>query len=103
MKNKGDRYNAGKPKWTLMHFPSFEPMIRVLEFGCKKYSRDNWKKYLDPNETLDSLQRHIIELMEGKVFDKESGLPIIGHVMCNAMFYAFHTRKKYEKNNIHRH
>lgn len=34
----GFRYNAGKPKWSLMHYKSMEPMIRVLEYGAHKYT-----------------------------------------------------------------
>lgn len=36
--NIGFRYNAGKPKWSLMHYKSMEPMIRVLEYGAHKYT-----------------------------------------------------------------
>ena len=35
---KALRYNTGKPQWTLMHYKSVEPMIRVLEYGRHKYS-----------------------------------------------------------------
>lgn len=34
----GFRYNIGKPKWSLMHYKSMEPMIRVLEYGAHKYT-----------------------------------------------------------------
>lgn len=32
------RYNLGKPQWSLVHYESLEPMIRVLEYGAHKYS-----------------------------------------------------------------
>lgn len=37
-KKQGDRFNTGKLKWSLVDFDSFEDMVRVLEFGAKKYS-----------------------------------------------------------------
>lgn len=88
---EGLRYNKGKIQWTLMNFPSFEPMIKVLMFGAEKYARDNWKGGLSKNEVLDSLLRHVVGLMKGEVNDPESSLPHIGHLMCNAMFYSYFT------------
>ena len=40
----GTRYNTGKIQWSLVDFDSLEPMVRVLEFGAKKYDAHNWKK-----------------------------------------------------------
>lgn len=91
---KALRYNNGKPKWHLMHYASMEPMIRVLEFGANKYAPDNWKKDMDRKELLSCLQRHIAALMDAVKdedhLDAESLINHIGHVQCNAMFYAYH-------------
>lgn len=35
---KALRYNEGKLQWSLVHYKSLEPMIRVLEYGAHKYS-----------------------------------------------------------------
>lgn len=32
------RYNNDKLQWSLVHYESLEPMIRVLEYGAHKYS-----------------------------------------------------------------
>jgi hypothetical protein len=32
------RYNEGKPQWSLVDFKSLEPMVRVMEYGCQKYT-----------------------------------------------------------------
>lgn len=87
---KALRYNEGKPKWSLVHFASLLPMVRVLMFGAKKYAPDNWKKKLDRKEVLDSTQRHLAALMDDQEIDPESALHHIGHIQCNAMFYAYH-------------
>lgn len=94
---KSLRFNSGKVQWSLVDFKSIESLPRVLEFGAKKYSRDNWKIKLDRNEILDSLSRHLFALMSGENNDPESGLPHIGHIMCNAMFYEYHTKKESEE------
>jgi len=99
-KEKSLRYNEGKEKWSLVHFKSLKPMVDVLEFGAKKYSPDNWKKGLDRNEILESMMRHLTALMDGEEIDKESGLPHIGHIQCNAMFYSFHNTIIKEENKL---
>ena len=80
------RFNEGKPQYSLIDLKSLEPMARVLEFGAKKYARDNWKKGLPMSQILDSMMRHIAAMQDGEYIDPESGLPHIGHIQCNALF-----------------
>ena len=86
---KGLRYNKGKLKWSLVHWESMEPMVEVLEFGAKKYAAHNWKNGFDKTEILESMMRHLTALMDGENIDKESGLPHMGHIQCNTMFYNY--------------
>lgn len=88
----GLRFNTGKERWGLVHYASLVPMVRVLEFGAKKYDDDNWKKGMPPRPVLESMQRHLAALLDGEVNDPESGLPHIGHIQCNAMFYSYYTQ-----------
>jgi len=100
MTDKALRYNDGKPEWTLVDFDSLEPMVKVLEYWMKKYTvwdvtwRDNWKKPMDRKKILDSLMRHLVRLMADEETDSESNLPHIGHILCNAMFYSYHSKNK---------
>ena len=91
----GDRYNKGKVRWGLVDQRSFEPMVRVLEFGATKYSAHNWKKGLSWIEICESMLRHIYAFMDGEDLDSDSNLEHIGHIQCNAMFlsYMFRMRK----------
>jgi NTP pyrophosphatase (non-canonical NTP hydrolase) len=87
------RFNQGKPDWTQVDFKAFEPMIRVLEFGAQKYAKGNWRKGLSKDNILASLQRHVGELIDAvntgeEEIDHESGLHLIGHILCNCMFYS---------------
>lgn len=91
---KAARFNNGKLRWSLVHFQSLEPLVKVLMFGAQKYDDHNWKKGLPPNEILESMQRHLAALIDGQTHDPESGLPHIGHIMCNAMFYSYFTENK---------
>jgi hypothetical protein len=67
----------------------FEPMARVLEFGAKKYERNNWRLPGDPCEIIDSLLRHLRDINAYKETDADSNLPHIGHLMCNVMFLTY--------------
>jgi len=96
LKAHGTRYNDGKLKWSYVHFASLEPMVRVLMFGAQKYEPFNWQKGLKKDEILESMQRHLAKLIDGEVNDPESGLPHIGHIQCNAMFYQYMVNKEPE-------
>lgn len=99
---KADRFNEGKPKWSLVHYESLVPMIRVLEFGATKYAPFNWQKPMNTTEILESMQRHLAALFDGEIYDKESGVSHMGHIQCNAMFYNFHIERerKLKENNV---
>lgn len=86
---KAIRHNEGKLNWSLVHYKSLEPMIRVLMYGAKHYSPGNWKKGLNRKEILESLQRHLAALMDGEQIDSESNEHHIGHIFANAMFYTY--------------
>lgn len=82
------RYNEGKPKLGYIDLSLHEDMAKVLEFGAKKYSKNNWKKGLGVDNVLDSMLRHIAAIQKGEINDFESGLPHHAHIQCNAMFLA---------------
>lgn len=85
----GIRFNKNKLRWGLVHYKSLEPLVRVLMFGADKYDDDNWKKGMKKKEILESLQRHLAELIDGQTHDEESKMHHIGHILANAMFYSY--------------
>jgi hypothetical protein len=94
------RFNKGKAHWSLVDFKSLEPMVEVLEFGAKKYARENWKKGMPVSEVVESMLRHTFSLLSGESYDKESLIHHIGHIQCNAMFIAYILREKPEFNDL---
>ena len=67
--------------------PQFvEAVAKVLDFGLVKYAAHNWMKGLSFEETLASMERHQKALRRGEDFDKDSKLPHVAHIACNAMF-----------------
>ncbi len=94
------RYNQGKVQWSLVDYKSIEPMVRVLEYGCKKYAKDNWKKGMPASQIIESMLRHTFKLLEGELVDPESGIEHVGHIQCNAMFLAYVLKEKPEYNDL---
>ena len=96
--SKALRYNKGKCRWSLVHFKSLEPLVRVMEYGASKYEVNNWMKPMNTNEILESLTRHLFALLDGQELDEESQQPHIGHIMANAMMYHYHRTKDHGTN-----
>lgn len=96
------RFNQGKPQlsYILSAGYAIEGAAAVMENGAKKYARDNWKKSFPKEQLIDSMVRHLTKFMNGEELDDESGLPHVDHVLCNALFLAYHYngRKPQEKN-----
>ena len=89
---QGLRYNDGKPKWSLIDFDTLEGALKVFEFGKEKYGVDNWKKGLLTTEICESLMRHLVSYLNSNDLDKETNLPHVDHILCNAIMLAYTQR-----------
>ena len=98
---KGLRFNEKKPRWGLVPQSALVPMVRVLEYGTKKYAPWNWTKGLSITETCESLKRHLDSFMEGEDYDRESKIHHIGHIQCNALFISWYIMNKPECDDRH--
>lgn len=96
MENKALRYNDNKLQWSLVDFDSLEVLVKVLEFGAKKYGKHNWKKGLTTTSITESLLRHTFAYLNNEDIDQESQLPHWGHMLCNLMFLSYMMKNKPE-------
>ena len=88
--------DSEKLPWNLIPLDAIEELVKVLDFGRKKYAQDTWQS-IGPDEYGNppliryeaALQRHLKEWMTGKKKDNESGLSHLSHVFCNAMFMVW--------------
>ena len=94
------RYNQGNGECSSVDFKSLEPMVRVLEYGGKKYARNNWRKGMPATQIIESMLRHTYKLLEGELVDPESGIEHIGHIQCNALFLSYVLSEKPEFNDL---
>ncbi len=80
------KYDKAKPRYSLIPPRAEEEMVKVLTFGAKKYSADNWRKVDDPNRYVDAAMRHIAAYRKGEKLDSESNLHHLAHAVCCLAF-----------------
>lgn len=64
---------------------SVQSVIRVLEYGAKKYNRANYAK-VENERYEDALGRHYMAYLSGEKNDSETGESHLAHVVCCALF-----------------
>lgn len=82
----GTKYDDGKPMMSLVDPYVLTEMARVLTYGARKYSPDNWRKGFNLRRILDACLRHISAWSSGQDVDEETGLSHLAHAMCCLMF-----------------
>lgn len=83
----GVKHDADKPMYNLIPAHALDEVAKVLTFGAKKYSPDNWKHVDNPQERyFAAAQRHLWAVKRNEELDKESGLDHIAHAITCLMF-----------------
>ena len=79
----GAKHDGGKLRYSLLPKGTISEVLKVLEFGAKKYAPDNWMK-VDNAQTryYDAALRHITAWHEGEKLDSETGVSHIAHALC---------------------
>lgn len=87
-RGSGARFNGGKARLDLVPLQGLEDAARVFEYGAQKYAPWNWAKGMAWSVPIGCMMRHLMAIQRGEEIDPESGLPHIGHLMCNALMLA---------------
>lgn len=84
---EGRKYDTGKPDYTLLPWDAVEQIVKVLDFGARKYARDNWK-HVEGGETryLAAAFRHLAAHNRGEKVDSETGISHLAHAGCCVLF-----------------
>jgi hypothetical protein len=86
-KQEGTKFDAGKPRWSLLPQGSVASIVDVLEFGAAKYAPNNWQLVQDgQTRYYDAAMRHIEAWRNGEKQDQETGLSHLAHAGCCLMF-----------------
>lgn len=97
-KGTGTRFNAGKPDLALIPLIGLESAAMVFAYGAQKYAPWNWAKGMNWSVVVSCMMRHLSAIQRGEDLDSESGLPHVGHLMCNALMLATF-RETYPEGN----
>ncbi len=72
---------------------------KVFEYGKKKYAAWNWAKGMAWSIPVACALRHADAMWyRGEELDPESGLPHLGHLMCN-LIMLLHFEQYYDEGN----
>ena len=84
---KGTKHDGEKPDYSLLSFHALDELVKVLTYGAKKYSRDNWKAVPDfHHRYLAAALRHIGAHARGEERDPETGYLHLSHAVASLMF-----------------
>jgi hypothetical protein len=84
---KGIKFDGSKLRYSLIPLDSLQEVVKVLEFGAKKYAPDNWK-HVDNAQARywDAAMRHIVAYKLEDKADSETGLSHLAHAICCLLF-----------------
>jgi hypothetical protein len=84
-KGSGARANAGKTRIDLVPIHLLDSAADVFAYGADKYAAWNWAKGMQWSVPYACMMRHMAAWFRGEDFDRESGLPHLGHAMANLL------------------
>lgn len=103
IKDTGVKHDDGKIRWSLVIMKYLEGMIRVLMFGAKKYSPNNWMRVEDAETRYyEAAIRHLSAMVKSdgtldiNAVDEESRMPHLWHLQCNAYFLEYFRKNNHE-------
>ena len=84
---QGRKDDSAKPRYSLLPVGTVNQVVRVLEYGSKKYADNNWQKVPSAHTRYyDAALRHIDSWWQGEKVDSETGLPHLAHAICCLLF-----------------
>ncbi len=100
------KFDSEKPMFNLIDPFAQQDLAKLLTFGAKKYSADNWKKG-DIITYISALERHLSDIKKGVLtddveffIDDDSKLQHGAALMCNSMFIHHFIEKELRKESI---
>ena len=102
---KAVKFDNDKVDWMILPYDALEEIIKVMEFGARKYARGNFAsgEGLEYTRVLNSLMRHILAFSRGEDLDPETGISHMAHAGCNVLFLLHYIKNPEKfKNNDNR-
>lgn len=82
---EGKKFDADKPKVSLLSSIALLEMAKVMTYGMSKYGSHQWRGGFKYSRLMDAAFRHLHAYNSGERFDSETGLTHLSHAACNLM------------------
>ena len=90
---KGMKHDHGKDRWDLLPWDIVQEIVKVLTYGSKKYTPDNWKQVEPYRERyFAACMRHLAAWRNGELINDETKLSHLSHAITNLIFIAWKDR-----------
>lgn len=80
------KFDSEKTRLELLPSDAIVAVGQVLTHGAQKYCDHNWEHGMNWGRYVGALLRHVMLFMAGENIDPDSGLPIMAHAACDALF-----------------
>lgn len=98
----GTKYDGGKPRPELLPSAALLEVSKVMEFGARKYSDENWRNGFKWKRLYGAALRHILAHKDGENKDIESGITHLAHAACCILFLLEHELKGLGEDDRHK-
>lgn len=78
----GVKHDNEKPDLSLLSPFALVEIAKVMTFGAKKYSANNWRQGFKYTRLLAAVLRHIMAYQAGEAKDPETGISHLAHACC---------------------
>jgi len=96
--SKGTKHDHDKDRWDLLPWDISQDIVKVLTYGSKKYTPDNWKKVKPfKDRYFAACMRHLSAWRNGEIINNETKMPHLTHAITNLIFLIWkdkHDAKK---------
>jgi hypothetical protein len=83
---RGPKETEGKIDWSVFPFVEAQAVVRVFEYGARKYKAPfTYRLGIPTEELLAAIVRHVVRIQEGEFLDEESNLLHAAHIAANAL------------------
>ncbi|MEM4214121.1 MAG: DUF5664 domain-containing protein [Candidatus Methanomethylicaceae archaeon] len=98
------KYDKGKLRWDLLPWEQVESVVKVFEFGAKKYGEGNWQNGILISRLYAATLRHLTAFWALEDTDPETKLPHLAHCIANLLMMAWtlHNKPKYDDRYKHK-
>lgn len=92
---KGVKKDGEKDRWDLLPYGPVAEVVKVLTFGARKYSDDNWQQVPQARKRyFAAAMRHLVAWFRGERYDPESKIHHLAHAVCCLLFLMWFDGEK---------